>query len=274
MNWKTSTLMTVMWAGCLIGTSEVYGEEMGELVTDRPDATESSSTVAPGYYQLETGFTHFEHNDKGDGVEGHGVAESLLRIGLVEDWELRLGYGGYQWERAHSSGGPTDDDDGSADPEIGFKVKLAEEEGMMPEMAFMSHLSLPAGKSPFTSHRADPSYRFAFSHTLSEKYSLGYNLGQAWATEEDALGDRDTRSAFQYTVALGMAIDETTGMFVEFFGDIPTGSGGVGPANTLDGGFTWLLADNVQLDLAAGVGLSDSADDWFIGTGISIRLPN
>jgi len=138
----------------------------------------------------------------------------------------------------------------------------------------MSHLSLPVGKSPFTSHRADPSYRFAFSHMLSEKYSFGYNLGQAWTTEQDAVGDRDTRSVFQYTMALGVAVNEKTGMFVEFFGDIPTGSGDSGPANTFDGGLTWLLAKNVQLDLVSGVGLSDSADDWFIGTGISVRLPN
>jgi hypothetical protein len=273
MKWERITLITVIGAGVFLATP-VLANEMGELVTDRPDATESSSTVAPGYIQFEAGFTHFEDSDQGEGVEGHGVPESLLRIGLADDWELRLAYSGYQWERTHSSGGSTNKSEGSADTEIGFKVRLAQEDGVMPEIAFLSHLSLPVGKSPFTSHRPDPMYRLAFSHTLSEKYSLGYNLGQVWATEEDAVGDRDTRSIFQYTIALGVAIDETTGMFLEFFGDIATGSGGGGPANTFDGGFTWLLADNLQLDLVAGSGLSNSADDWFIGTGVSIRLPN
>jgi hypothetical protein len=62
------------------------------------------------------------------------------------------------------------------------------------------------------------------------------------------------------------------GCFVEFFGDIPTGSNG-GSANSFDGGFTYLIADNLQLDVFSGVGLSGDADDWFIGAGFSIRFP-
>jgi hypothetical protein len=33
------------------------------------------------------------------------------------------------------------------------------------------------------------------------------------------------------------------------------------------------MAENVQLDVSSGVGLSDDADDWFIAAGLSVRFP-
>jgi hypothetical protein len=60
--------------------------------------------------------------------------------------------------------------------------------------------------------------------------------------------------------------------FVEFFGDIPTGSD-ERPANSFDGGLTFLMADNLQLDASSGAGLSDGADDWFLAVGLSVRFP-
>ena len=47
-----------------------------------------------------------------------------------------------------------------------------------------------------------------------------------------------------------------------------------GPANMFDGGFTYLIIDNFQIDVASGVGLSQEADDWFITAGATYRCPN
>jgi hypothetical protein len=41
--------------------------------------------------------------------------------------------------------------------------------------------------------------------------------------------------------------------------------------NTIDGGVTYLLTDNIQLDISAGVSLNRETDN-FIGTGMSIRF--
>jgi hypothetical protein len=71
-----------------------------------------------------------------------------------------------------------------------------------------------------------------------------------------------------------MGLTERLGAFVEFFGDIPTFSNSPGPANSFDGGFTYLLSNNVQLDASAGVGLSQAAEDWFASIGVSFRLPD
>lgn len=251
-------------------SSSSFAVELPELITDRPDQTESSTTVPYESVQIETGWTHSERYD--DDIETDVFPETLVRYGLAEKLELRFIYAGYYWENAVSTDAGAQDDEGSGDLAVGFKLKLWDEEDWLPEAAFVSHVGIPAGKSPFSSERFDPDYRLAFSHTLSDRYSFGYNLGQVWSSEQDADGDRDTRPEFQYTAALGIGLDDKLGCFVEFFGDIPTGDSD-GPANYFDGGFTYLVKDNLQLDVSSGVGLSDNADDWFLGAGFSIRFP-
>jgi hypothetical protein len=64
---------------------------------------------------------------------------------------------------------------------------------------------------------------------------------------------------------------ERTRSFVEYFGLYYDGLAGDGPEHYLDGGFTYLVNNDLQLDLRAGKGLSDAADDFFTGVGLSVR---
>jgi len=242
-----------------------------ELITDRPDETESTAVIPPGYLQLEMGFSH-----TGDGdpqFDADSFPQTLLRLGLADAWELRLGYDGYTWERTDPASLPIEKQQGGGDPEIGFKYQFFSEDRWRPEAALITGLSLPVGKAPISSERCDPFYRLAFSHTLSEQLSLGYNLGQGWFSEKDESSDLDRRAYFLYSVALGIGLTEKWGTFLEAFGEIPTGSSGA-PQNYLDAGLTYLLLNNLQFDIRVGLGLSDSADDWFLGAGLVYRFPN
>jgi hypothetical protein len=123
-----------------------------------------------------------------------------------------------------------------------------------------------------------PSFRFAFSHTLSDRLSLGYNAGVSWDETVRLMGmpvvpDKELTSRFLWTVALGISATERVGFFVETFGD--TGLSDDGSTETaLDGGVTFLIRPHVQLDLFVGSGVSDAAPDWLAGAGVSFRLPN
>lgn len=243
----------------------------GDLVTDRPDQTESSSTVGPGYIQLEMGWTHSVEDDPVRVIED-SFPETLLRIGLFEQLELRFGYDGYLRQDTSTRPNKTHIDS-SGDALAGFKWSFWEEQDWRPEAALLAHTTLPVGRDNISSERFDPDYRLAFSHTLGERIGFSYNLGQAWSTETDSRGERDTLSVFVYSAALGISLTERCAGFVEVFGDIPLNAAG-GPANSMDGGFTYLLKDNLQLDVLAGLGLSEAAADWFLGAGFSLRLPN
>jgi hypothetical protein len=259
-------------------------QETGEIVTDRPDQTESSVVLSPGYLQLETGFTHVEDDDQGIDFRGDYLPETLVRIGICERWELRFVMQGYAREKYDSDSGfpgemdylveSKEQDEGWQDSEVGLKYQLWTENAdcFIPEAAFLTHLSLPIGDRNFSTDQTDPSFRFLFAHTITDSISLGYNLGAAWETEEDDSGDQDTLSVFQYTVSVGKGINDKWGVFVELFGDVPMSAEGK-PSNSLDGGVTYLVADNFQLDFSVGTGLSEAADDFFVGAGVSYRWP-
>ncbi len=256
---------------CLLPFAPALAQDVPELVTDRPDQTESSVVVPHGSSQLELGWTFTRDDADGVRVESHEVPASLLRVGLSERVELRIGWIGWvDAEALFRDFAVTED--GAGDGELGVKIHLAEERGGRPEIALLLGTSVPVGDDAFTSDRFDPALRLALAHTLSERVSLGYNLGLAFESGVGDDGDRDTLSNAFYTVALGLGLNDRWGAFVELYGDFPASASG-GPANSFDGGFTYLIRDHVQLDLAGGVGLSEAADDWFVGLGLSIRVP-
>ncbi len=241
--------------------------QVPELVTDRPDQTESSETVGPGYVQFEFGWTHSEDDDDAD-VTSDSFPETLIRVGVVDNLELRFGFGGYIREDVDGLG----TEDGAGDLSVGLKWRLWEESGWRPQTAVLADTSVPTGQTPFSSERFDPSVRLACSHTLTETLGLGYNLAGIWSSEEDGGEDRDTTASIAYSVVLGVALSDRLGTFVELFGETPTDEGK--PANSFDAGVTYLIADNLQIDVLGGVALSDAADDWFAGAGLVWRLPS
>jgi hypothetical protein len=248
------------------------GAEEEALVTDRPDQTESTSVVAPGHVQVETGWTSRRAREEGARIEGREAGGSLARVGLLPRVELRVGWDGRVRERADLGRGVEQEVAGSGDTALGAKALLGEERGRRPRIALLAMASLPSGHAELTTDRVDPELRVACSRSLSERLSLGANGGLAWTSEEGADGERDTLADAFYTVSLGAALGQRWGAFAELFGDVPASASG-GPAHSFDGGVTFLVWENLQLDLAAGVGLSAEADDTFVGAGLSFRLP-
>lgn len=252
-------------------------DEAPELVTDRPDQTESTAIVPRGMVQLELG-TLFTRDDPAEGfrIETLNVLGSLVRIGLLDDrLELRVGWGGWQNLEAEfptASGSGRAEVDGVTDAELGVKLKLRSENGLSPGIAVIAATSVPVGDDEFTSDEADPSFLLAFSHTLSDRIDLGYNVGMAWATGATDRGRETTLSTVPWAVALGAGVNDRLGVFVELFGEV-SGSASIPASTSFDTGITYLLRDNIQLDLSGGVGLSDAADDVFVGVGLSVRLP-
>lgn len=252
-----------------------FAQEAPELITDRPDQTESSVVVPPGSIQIELGWTMTRDDVDGVRFESSEVPGTLLRIGLAEAVELRIGWTGWVDEEVRASGS-TLGVDGLGDAELGAKIHLRSENGGAPEMALLIGTSVPVGDGELTSDRFDPSLRLLLSHSLSDRIDLGYNVGLAFDTVvDDPTGSEDVRSTLSnyiYTVAMGFGLTDRLGAFVEFYGEIPASASG-GPAHSFDSGLTYLLCPNLQLDLAAGLGLSEAADDWFVGLGLSVRLP-
>lgn len=239
--------------------SEV-GDAAGALVTDRPDATESAETVAPGLFQLETGYTLARI----DGVDGHSLGEVLLRIGVGDDVELRAGFNSYEWAR-----GPGVSADGLSDTSIGLKWQLAEAGPAgsgQPAVAVLVGTSLPTGADAIGDSAAQPGILLAAGLDLSDRVSVGANVG--WNSLHD--GELDERfSEIVGSLAVGFGLSDRWGAYAEYFGAY--GLQDREDENYLNGGLTYLIHDDLQLDGRIGHGLNGRDDDLFLGFGAAVR---
>ena len=268
-----------IWAGVVaLLLARAAAAEPPELVTDRPDQTESAETVPPGYIQIELGGT-MSHEDRDDlqleTIEGPGI---LVRVGLSERVELRLGWQGWVSEdfRFHATdqvAASRSDRSGQGDTDLGFKLRLHSGGGSSPQVALMAGASIPTGDDEFTSDAADPYFRLSVAHTLTDRIGFGYNLGAQRETDPAGSSDRQRTTSFLYTTVLGFSLSDRLGAFVELFGQADEGSAGE-TSTSFDAGLTFLARPGLQFDLAAGIGLSDAAGDWFVGLGLSLRLPD
>ena len=232
------------------------------MVTDRPDATESAVTVAPGTFQLESGYTY----GKIEGIAVHNLGEILLRIGVTDSVEVRLGANSYQWVRASRA-----TEQGLEDSTLGVKIKLVDSGGGSgfgsPQVAVLASTTLPTGASLLTQEKVQPEVRFAVAWDLSERFALGTNIVYVYGN--DVLVDERFHQGGS-TLALGYALTDRVGAYVEYFGVYPVLKDGPSE-NYVNGGTTFLIDQNFQLDARVGYGLNGLEDDFFVGFGSGVR---
>ncbi|HCQ13136.1 transporter, partial [Flavobacterium sp.] len=234
--------------------SSIYSQTIEPIQADRPDQTETPAIVPKGMFQVETGFT-FQKNDAIS--KSFSLPTTLWKYGVNENFELRL-ITEFLSEEINN-----EKISGLSPIYVGFKVKLAEEKGIFPKTSFIAHIGLPNTAS--TRYKTDyfaPEFRFTMQHTLSEKFSLSYNLGSEW----DGFS---AEPIFLYTLTTGYAITPKIGSYIEVYGFAPQND----KANhNLDGGITYLINNNFMVDLSSSFGITDNAPDHYIAFGFSFRI--
>ena len=78
---------------------------------------------------------------------------------------------------------------------------------------------------------------------------------------------------FQASASLSaaVALSEKVGAYVEYFGFYPNAEHS-DAAHTINGGLTYLINNNFQIDWRIGAGLNEEADDFFTGVGFAFRF--
>jgi hypothetical protein len=251
----------------LLFSINVFAQEeqqtLESLITDRPDQTESPNAMPKGFLQVETGAGFETFEDSNIKTEDFTLNTTLIRYGLLDNLELRLGWDFVEGKTKLNGNTLNNVASGFSPLLFGFKTGITKEKGVFPEIGFLGHLSLPfTASTDYKPETTGVDFRFSFAHTLSEKSGLAYNLGAAW-------GNDSPEAAYVYTLVYGYSITEKLGTYMELYGDFPEGN----KANHLwDAGFTYLISDNFQLDISGGTSIT-KGQDVMIGTGISFRLP-
>ena len=216
-----------------------FSQEVTDISTDRPDQTETATTVPLKSLQIETGLTNeFSIFSR---VYSNGT---LLRYGLLNNFELRLEPELVCIPHDEYSNPKPKADIGIVPLGIGGKYHLSRESGIFPEFGIIaSSAILPLCSPVFQIDFIPLKLNAAFSNTLSETFSLGYNLGIECDGE-------NPRLLFFYTVSLGIALSSKLGSFVETFGLF---SEDFVSESKIDAGFTYKIKPLVQLDLSGGL---------------------
>lgn len=251
------------------GTSFSGGPNLNEpLVTDRPDFTEASVTVGKGVAQIEFGYTLTFDRSSDETIHSHSYGEPLLRYGIIANW-LECRFALFPSKVTYQSGGKAITDFGTEDLYTGFKIALTPQETIFPEMALIPQMNLPTGSHSFTSNRFEPGLNWIYAWEVSDFLSL------AGSTQGNRRFDGMTGAAYlemAQSWAVGYSLTEKLGAYSEWYALVPSGADSARTQHYVDGGFTYLINNNLQFDIRAGIGLSRASDDCFIGTGLSIRF--
>lgn len=237
-------------------TNNVFGQILMSIQTDRPDQTECPFIVPKNHFQIESGINFEKVNHTENNIFYPTV---LWKYGVNENFELRLIS---ELTKNKNIGNITT---GINPVKVGFKAKLIEEKGLMPKTSFIGHFAIPFLSSPkLRTNYFAPSFRFTMQHTLTDKISLGYNLGA------ELYGEK-AEPTFIYTITSGISFTQKVGTYIELYGFAPQREK---PEHRFDGGITYLLKPNIMFDISSGFGLTINAPKYYTSLGFSIRLPN
>ncbi len=221
-----------------------------QINTDRPNQTDSSSTLPEGSFQIESGF------QVGFNTIGATTARQILlpinlfRVSLSEKLELRL----INQLQLNKRG--EEKIQGIGDIELGAKFQLYKKETSPLEVAILSHLVVPTGNFSLSNRQIGNLTKIAVSHPVTKNLGLSYNLGFSSIDS----GDMD----LSYSVSLGYSLNQKMSLFIEPYGRFDDFED---VEFNVDAGFVYLIKDHIQLDLVFGSGMN--YDNNFLSVGCS-----
>ena len=218
-------------------------EELPEFPTDRPGNTWGADVLPHHKVSWENGFG-FESCP--DGSRTITLTSTIVRYGIFKNLELRIGTDFL----LYNDGPGTKYSFGIAPLTIGTKFKAYESTNWLPSIGFLAELQLPhVGTKDLTPPHLAPSLYALFEHSITDWFSLCYNVGAIW--------DGETAIP-QTSLSLALWFDITDNYLH------PDGN-----QYMTDLGFTWMPSRRVQLDISCDFDLLNFGKYYAVGCGVS-----
>jgi len=221
---------------------------------DRPDFTNGTAVVPPRHPQLELGWTQDRYQL---GHRDDTFGESLLRIGLTDRLELRLG--GPDWNVSRD---PGFFESGLGPPGVGLKWRLAPGDAMF-STGLLLDVGLPGGAGSFERDGYDVDGTLAgeldgeqggvsANFTLSRE---GPSDARVWSGALTLSGERDWSERWSSFLEWYEVLDDTDHR-----------------PDFVDTGVMWMVAHWTQLDARIGGRIDRGEGHVFFGAGIARRF--
>lgn len=243
----------------VLGTAVFAQSE--KIETDRPDQTECPYIVPKKWIQLEAGFLKMTEKEiPGNNYHFHHPA-LLSKYGISKRLELRI-ITELATSKEKTQPGKYISKTGFSSLQLGGKLSLWEEKGLLPKTSLIAHYDACRLRSLEKENMNGANFRFTLQNSISNNISLGYNLGMRWNRFDEA-------PAYVYTFAPGFNLNEKCYAYIELFGFAWKNDS---PENSIDGGFAYNVTNNFKLDISAGFGLTEKASGNYIAIGASVRF--
>lgn len=234
------------------------------LNSDRPVQSESPFLMHKGFFQIETGAQYVDRTDQEKDLERIRLATTVLRYGVFPNFEVRIS-SSYEWMKVTMKEAETDSiEDGLGPVSAGFKVHVAKEKGIRPEMSILGNITFRhLGDEVFNPTFSYPTGKLLCSHSITKKLSFNYNIGFGY-------GGENADGFFIYSGFMGYYITPKLWAFAEIYGNFDNGDA---PNNRADAGFSFRIRHNLQVDISGGLALDKDIDRNFASAGLSWRIP-
>lgn len=226
-----------------------------EIVTDRPDVTNSSLVVPTGSLQSENSVNVSAHQSSPI-IDG---TNSRLRLGIAPCLEVLVDLPNYfAASRGHASSGFTD-----VAPAV--KWQISPIPGKVDLSATLG-VALPTGTTRVAGAGAQPYLQFPWSVELGGRWEIA-----GMVTTFFRPSDPSSQLTQEATFVLERKIGERADLFVEYVGDFPTRAG---PSHLINSGGAYRITPTQQIDFHVAFGLNHTAPTYIFGIGYSLRFDN
>ena len=260
------------WAACLLvvlvaPARHVVAQERADredLETDRDSFTFAPTTAGPATSILEASYSFIDNRL---GPEAHSFPELLLRRGIGERFEARLGFnyeaGGPGTVSGSEFGGEDIETEEEGRMLYGMKVETTDQEGLLPRSALIvqgyTPVSGPSNKSTVV---VGESFGWRFTNgwewTTAMRYGTGFE-------EQDAFNQWAPSSVVK--IPLG----ERWNVHAEYFAILSSQKDVPLNIQYASVGGHVLATENLELGLRVGWGLNDTSPDFFSNLGVGWR---
>jgi hypothetical protein len=248
--------------------------ERDEIETDRDSFTPATTIAGRGRLIVESAYTFIDNRRV---KETHSFPELILRYGLTERVELRLGWnyevGGAGSEVTGAGSGAEEEFLAGRSVRreytisYGMKVRVTDQRGWVPGSAVIVQGFTPTGGSAGTSTATQLIATYVAGWELPNRWKLDGAFRYGTASEE-----HDRFNTWAPSVVLKVPVGERWAAHAEYFGIFTTGKAENATRHFFSPGVHYLITPDLEVGVRVGWGLNDQSARFFSNAGFGYRF--